>query len=173
MSGTYELFVLQRQPLPADRALRTAHETMVAHGAELTDECVYILELADDEDSDPEPVTDVDAALGAMASTPGLGLIQYDFAGVYLDTSFLSAALDGTMDGVELSVGQLTFERQGDAFAAKLLELGRALHEALGGARTVMDWGLTDHGFDWRDELGRVRAGQYSGSFALLDVPAR
>lgn len=171
MSGTYELFVLQQRPLRADRGLWTAHDTMLANGAELNDECVYILDLGDEvEDADPEPVTDAGETLTAIASAPGLGLIQYDFEGVFIDTTYLTVVRDGTMDGVVLSIGQLTFERQGAPFAAKVLGLGRALHEALGGVRTIMDWGLTDRGFDWREELARVRTGQHTGSYTLLDL---
>lgn len=167
MSGTYDLFVLQRLPLAAPVGLRAVHETMVAHGAELNEECLYILE---DDDSEPEPVTDAAATMNAIAATPGLGLIQYDFEDVYIDTTYLSAALDGTMDGVLLSVGQLTFEERGDTFAARLIALGRALHEALAGARTVMDWGLSDGGFAWQQELLKAREGLTAGTYTLLDI---
>jgi hypothetical protein len=168
MSGTYDLFVLQRAPMPGTTGVVKVHATMRGHDAITSDVDVYIVDRGDD-DAEPEQIIDVEQALAAVSASPRLGLVQYDIDDTFVNCTFLSEYNDGHMDGVKLSIEQRAFEEQ-PHLRDKMVALGRALHDELDAVRTVMAWGVAERGFDWRAELAKARGGERAGTFDLLDL---
>ncbi len=76
----------------------------------------------------------------------------------------------GTVEAVKVSILPRAFERGGDESRERYATLASLLHNRLGATRTIMDWGLEYRGFQWADEIERLRRGVFDDSYALVDL---
>lgn len=171
MGEFYNLYVVLTRPADATTAITTAHRTILAAGGEIDGDCTFLLE-SDDDDDEPQPITDVEKVLDDVARNPRLGLVEYFFEGASLTVTYLNEQPGSHVDCIRCSLPQRAFERGGEELRRAVEGLAAQLHAALRAARTLMDWGLQARGFSWHDELARLRAGQVVGTYPIVDITA-
>lgn len=172
MSEPYQLFMLMAEPLESHTVVHLVHEVLLGLGATIDNDCLYVVfsDGSDEDETDPEPASDVAAALERVASSPCLGLLEYHYADSIIMVSFLNEKPGSSVDCVRIGIWQRAFERGGEDLANAVRLLALKMHAATKSIRTLMDWGLESRGFDWREELHRVRRGEISGSYSIVDI---
>lgn len=166
MSEPYQIAVVVPDGLPAGTGIRRCHRILADEGIELAEDSLLALHDTGTEEPDPEPVGDGAAALDRLIGWPTLGTLDYAGPEGIVTVSYLGGA--GVLRGVLVSAQERAVDRTGAV--PRYQRLAARLHRELGASRTVMAWGLQRGGFDLDEEIDRLRAGRFSGEYALADL---
>lgn len=168
MSEPHQMYVLAPGGVPAEQAVRAVHRAIADAGGELHEESLMLLnDVGADDDREFEEVGDPEEALARVIAWPTLGGLTYDLPDGAVLVSFEGG--DGLVRCVILETPETIGDLDPEAIE-RYRRLGSRLHEELSAVRTVMGWGLSAQGREWRTELARAADGDRSGSFELLDL---
>lgn len=167
MSEPYQLYLLFSHGMEPRAAIGAVHDVLSRNGAVIDEDSLLILNGHDGDEPEPAYVHNPDEALATLAAWPALGSIDYMICDGMTTVDFKEQR--GDVAAIELSVLVGAFERSEDHQQC-YLRIATLLDQALQPARAVMQWGLSASDFQWEAEVGRVRAGQFEGTYDLLDV---
>ena len=167
MSEPYQVASIRPTGLPPRAGVHEVHRLLRDWNVRIEGDSSFVLHEYGSEEPEVEPVTDVDGTLDQVSDWPTLGTIDYAGPEGIVSVSYLGEAGAG-LQCVLISAQERSVERTNSI--DRYQELGTALHDALRARRTVMRWGLEMHGFQWEQEVERLRRGVVEGSYPLLDL---
>ena len=168
MSEPYQIFTFIPDGVEPHRAIAETNRILREHGGELdVDSTLYLADL-NEQELDPEPITDGSEALERLASHASLGSIDYAMPEGMTNVEF--KGLPGRVQFVAISIPPKAFDAGGAESRHRYQAVARELHAAFGATRTIFDWGLWSRGIRWDEELARLAAHRFDGSFDLLDL---
>lgn len=170
MSEPYQIVSIKPEGLDPLRGIRITHDVLTSFGIQFDEDSVLLLEATSDEAPEPEPlpVVEADRALAKLAAWPALGSLVYE-----ADEGPVTVTYDGSdapprLQVVIISALQRAVDRRNAL--GRYEDLASALHRALGSTRTIMDWGIEARGFNWHDEVRRLRVREFQGIYTQLDL---
>jgi hypothetical protein len=166
MSDGYDAWVFFSRALPPRNVILQTHDALLRFGASQDDYCCVFFNDRGTEEREPEAIHDAAVALDRLCGWSALGGMSYWLRG---HISVFYCALPGSSDVECVTIGIPEFAHEGAGQTH--LALLHLLHGQFGALRTIFDWALTPaFGFDWTKELCKVRRGEFTGRYRLLDL---
>jgi hypothetical protein len=170
MSEFYQIACLVPSGRSAEKTVRECHEFLRLNRIEMAEDSLLLLHEFGQDEPDPEPISDDEAALKKLLSWPTFGTIDYAAPEGIITVSYFGSTDAGGITCVMISIPDGIFERSNAR--PRYTDIARKLHRKLEAKRTIMDWALQAHGFSYDAELTRLKSGQFSDSYAMLDLRA-
>ena len=170
MSLFYELFVFLPDGIPGGVAVHRTHDVIESLGGELDEFSHLMLNETETDEPDAEPIVDAAEALQRLATWPTYGSISYSMPEGPATVSYDRTGDDPLVRSIKVGIYESMLDQRGEESQRRYRRLARELHDRFGATRTVMDLAPTYRGFDWRQELERLDAGTYVGSYSVVDL---
>lgn len=174
MSEPYQIFVLIPEGIPQRIAVYKTHEIVISMDGEIhADDSLLILNDIEDQEFEPYYIEDVDQALESLAGWKTSGSIVYFIPGATTFT-YLSALSDGNIQSIKISILESSFLKIEKSSANNTYkDLAAVLHREFAAKRTIMNWGIEYQGFDWQEEIERLKMDCFDRSYSLVDLHRR
>jgi hypothetical protein len=169
MSESYQVLVLISDGISAEKAIYTIHEMLGTQGGILDENSLLMLNETNDTEPEPEYITDSDQALATLATWSTFGSIAYSMPEFVITVSYQGSSDENLIQAVKISIMERAFERLNQEAQGKYLEITQSLHQSLHAKRTIMDWGIEYKGFNWREEVERLRDNRFVADYNLAD----
>lgn len=170
MSEPYQIFVLIPDGIHPQKAVYDTHEILEKMGGVLDEDSMLILNETEDDEPDPEYITEPCQALATLAQWQTFGAIAYSMPEFVITVAYKGVPYTKSIQAIKISMLERAFEKGGDETKNKYAELAQKLHDKFQAKRTIMDWGIEYKGFGWTEEIERLKKGEFIGEYALADI---
>jgi hypothetical protein len=175
MSEPYEIFILIPDGFSQKKAVYGTHEILVELGGALCEDSLLILNDVNGKEFEPEYLESdddetVQRALSRLSTWPTFGLITYSMPWFMIDVLYEGQAYSDVINVVSLGLLEGGFYRNKDVAEEFYINLSKKLHENFHAKRTIMDWGITQAGFSWEEEIERLKQDRFLGEYKILDL---
>jgi hypothetical protein len=170
MSEPYQIFILLPDSIQAEKAVYDTHEILEKMGGVLDEDSMLMLNETQDEEPDPEYITESGEALATLAQWPTFGAIAYSMPEFVITVAYKGVPYTRSLQAIKISLMERAFEKGGDETKNKYAELAQKLHDQFQAKRTIMDWGIEYKGFCWDEEIERLKKGEFLGEYAIADI---
>ena len=167
MSEPYQAYLLFPDGIQPELAVDLVGKIFADFGGVIDEDSLLILEDFDAEEPEAEYVQDSEKALMKLKGWPTMGSIDFMVCAGMTTVAFKKTA--GQVKAIEVSILSSAFERS-EYHRACYMNLIVKLDELFGPTRTIMQWGLESIGFNWKEEVVRLKKGSFTKSYLLLDI---
>jgi hypothetical protein len=140
-------------------------EVLRSHGAAFEPGTLVILNDHEGRDPEPEDAQSEEEAVSRILDWPTLGGVSFGFTRQYV-TIFTFGELLYQADAITVSTMSKAYLLDAD-FKTSFDRLVADVHRATNASRTISEYELLSPDSFWIDELERVRAGRFEGSYAV------
>ncbi len=170
MSESYQIFILIPNGIQAEKAVYNTHEIIEKMGGVLDEDSMLILNETQNEEPEPEYITEPREALATLAQWSTYGAIAYSMPEFVITIAYKGVPAKNFIQAIKISMMERAFERGGDEIKNKYAALAHKLHDQFQASRTIMDWGIEYKGFCWLEEIERLDRGEFIGQYTILDI---
>ena len=165
--SSYQIYSLLTKGITSSAGVSATNQILKEFHGNIEEDCLLILEDTAIEEMEPAYVKDGDTALQRLQEWPTLGSIEYSMPEILILVSFKHLPTSNFVSCVKLSLPTKSFESLDEKNKRHYSQIAAMLHEALGSARTIMDWGLELGGFSWIEEIERLKKRVFEGEYSL------
>lgn len=171
----YQVIALYLEGQASEKLINTIHEILLQQGGCLNSDCLLFLNDADDDDDvEPEVVSDPLDNLQKLAGWPKFGTITYDMPDGEISVTY--SGEDVFVYSVTISILNSVLERE-DIYEdrdseswRRYIAVARNIHDVTRSSRTIFDWGLIENGFKWNEERQKMSENNFQGTYKYLDL---
>ena len=170
MSESYEVLVLMPEGLPSIEVVNGTHEVIDEMGGIIDEDCLLILHDTETESPDIEYISNPKIALNRLANWPALGGLNYVMPDAVITVEFAGTFEANIVQAIRITIpDSIIFDEEGEESKERYVTLGNRLHERFRAKRTIVDWGLLYRGVYWKEEINRLKNGEFVGDY-FVDI---
>lgn len=170
MSEPYQIFVLIPDGFSCRYAVFKVNNIVLALGGEIdVNNSLLILNDVGDEEFEPYYVDSSEKALETLSKWLTYGSVVY-FMPHATTVTYLGEFVNRLINAIAVSILEGVLSRGEPDMEYLYKKLAQHIHDDFSAKRTIMDWGIEYQGFDWREEITRLRNGVFEGSFSMIDI---
>jgi hypothetical protein len=168
MSESYEVLVLMPEGLPSTEVVNGTHEVIGQMGGTIDEDCLLILHDTETERPDIEYISNPQIALTTLANWPALGGLNYAMPDGLITVEFAGTFEANIVQAIRITIPDaIIFDEEGEESKERYVTLGKRLHERFRAKRTIVDWGLFYMGIYWKEEINRLKNGEFVGQYFI------
>jgi hypothetical protein len=176
MGAPYHVLVLIPQGIEQKKAVHETDDLLRTWGGYFCKETKVLFSDIGEEEFEEEELGEVNEEnierfLDKLAKWPTFGLIEYEMPWFVLNVSYDGQAHSSKVNLILLSLLRNTFLDYQAAAEPFYIELSKVLHAHFHAKRTIMDYDIMHReGFDWEEEIERLKNNQFAGEYKILDL---
>lgn len=155
MSHRFEILSITKLPEPASRCIMAVHDFLKSRSAYINDECYLLFNESEDEDLEPEYITDPDDAIKQLINWPRMGGLEYCMPDTMVGVYFCGTVAHH-VDAVQITIPRSIFIVPDKGVREKYFTLAKELHNLINARRTIFGESLSELGFSWTEETARL-----------------